>query len=58
METKRIHNVLFLLGKVTDIKVIMALGVMMTPALAVDGGVKVSGNVPSSEELERILAAP
>ena len=43
--------------KVTDIKEIMAFGVMMTPALAVDGVVRVSGKVPSVEELERILAS-
>ncbi|MGA7106005.1 MAG: thioredoxin family protein [Candidatus Deferrimicrobiaceae bacterium] len=43
--------------KVTDIKEIMVFGVMMTPALAVDGVVKVSGKVPSPEELERILAS-
>lgn len=45
------------LEKVTDIQEIMALGVMMTPALAVDGVVKVSGKVPSAEELEAILAS-
>ena len=43
--------------KVTEIREIMALGVMMTPALAVDGVIRVSGKVPSSEELERILAS-
>jgi small redox-active disulfide protein 2 len=45
------------LEKVTDIKEIMAFGVMMTPALAVDGVVKVSGKVPTPEELEGILAS-
>jgi len=44
--------------KVTDIKEIMAFGVMITPALAVDGVVKVSGKVPTTEELEQILASP
>lgn len=43
--------------KVTDIKEIVAFGVMMTPALAVDGVVKVSGKVPTTEELERILVS-
>ena len=33
----------------------MGFGVMMTPALAVDGVVKVSGKVPSAEEIRRIL---
>ena len=41
--------------KVTDIKQIMALGVMMTPALAVDGAVKVSGKLPSLAEVKAML---
>ena len=32
-------------------------GVMMTPALVVDGEVKVSGKLPSEAELTRILSA-
>jgi protein-disulfide isomerase len=38
----------------------MALGVMMTPALAVNGTVKVSGKVPSVPEIKALLqqAAP
>ena len=43
------------LNKVTDLKQIMALGVMMTPALAVNGNVKVVGKVPSVAELKTIL---
>lgn len=43
------------LEKVTDINQIMAFGVMMTPALAVDGVVKVVGKVPSTEEIKRVL---
>jgi len=42
--------------KVKDIGEIMKFGVMMTPALAVDGNVKVSGRVPSVEELKKLLA--
>jgi small redox-active disulfide protein 2 len=42
--------------KVTDIRSIMNFGVMMTPALAVDGIVKVSGKVPSAKEIREILA--
>jgi small redox-active disulfide protein 2 len=42
--------------KVTDIKAIMEYGVMMTPALAVDGVVKLSGKVPSVEEVRKILS--
>ena len=43
------------LNKVTDLKQIMELGVMMTPALAVNGNVKVAGKVPSVAELKTIL---
>jgi arsenite-transporting ATPase len=43
------------LEKVTDLKQIMAFGVMTTPALVVDGQVKVSGKVPSVDELKSIL---
>jgi small redox-active disulfide protein 2 len=42
--------------KVTDIEQIISFGVMMTPALAVDGQVKVAGNIPSIEELKRLIA--
>ena len=41
--------------KVKEIDKIMAFGVMMTPALAVDGEVKVSGKVPSIYELKKLL---
>lgn len=41
--------------KVTDINAIMAFGVMMTPALAIDGEVKLVGRVPGVEELKTIL---
>ncbi|MCG3147810.1 MAG: hypothetical protein PCFJNLEI_01251 [Verrucomicrobiae bacterium] len=44
------------LEKVKEIAQIMAFGVMMTPALVVDGQVKVSGKVPSVEEIKRLLA--
>ena len=44
------------LEKVTDITKIMAFGVMMTPALAVDGDVKVVGKVPSVEDIKELLA--
>lgn len=45
----------FELIKVTDINEIMGFGVMMTPALAVDGDVKVVGKVPSVAELKGML---
>lgn len=43
------------LVKVTDLNEIMSFGVMMTPALAVDGEVKVMGKVPSKTEVMDIL---
>ena len=41
--------------KVEDIKTIMSYGVMVTPALVVDGVVKVSGKIPSVEEVKALL---
>lgn len=49
-------GLLYELIKVTDLKQIMALGVMMTPALAVNGTVKVVGKVPSVAELKTLLS--
>jgi len=42
--------------KVEDIQKIMAYGVMMTPALVVDGLVKLTGKVPSVEELKKLIS--
>lgn len=42
--------------KVTDINDIMAMGVMMTPALAVDGVVKNTGKVLSPDDIKVFLA--
>jgi len=44
------------LEKVTNINEIMKFGVMMTPALAVDGEVKVVGKVPTAEEIKEMLS--
>ena len=41
--------------KVTDLTAIMTFGVMITPAMAVDGKVKVSGKVPSVDEIKKLL---
>jgi len=43
------------LSKVSDIQQIMSHGVMMTPALVVDGDVKVTGKVPSADEIKTWL---
>ena len=45
----------YTLEKVTDINEIMKFGVMMTPALAVDGEVKTVGKVPSVDEIKKML---
>ncbi len=42
--------------KVTDIMEIAGYGVMMTPALVVDGEVKVVGKVPPIDELKAMLS--
>lgn len=43
------------INKVTDLQQIMALGVMMTPALAINGNVKVVGKVPGVAEIKAML---
>ena len=43
------------INKVTDLKQIMALGVMMTPALAVNGTIRLAGRVPSLDEIKKLL---
>lgn len=43
------------LVKVTDIMEITKFGVMMTPALAVDGKVKLVGKVPDPEAIKPLL---
>ena len=43
------------LVKVTDINQITSFGVMMTPALAVDGKVKSVGKVPSVEDIKKLI---
>jgi len=42
-------------SKVEDINEIMKFGVMMTPALAVDGEVKVVGKVPHEDEIKKMV---
>ena len=42
--------------KVTEINEIMKFGVMMTPALAIDGQVKAVGKVPSPDEIKSMLS--
>ena len=46
----------YTLEKVTAIDDIVAFGPVATPALVVDGEIKVAGRVPSAESLEALLA--
>jgi len=43
--------------KVEDINAIIERGVMMTPALYIDGELKASGRIVDAEELKRMLAS-
>ncbi len=43
--------------KVTDLPTIMGYGVMMTPALVVNGEVKLAGKVPTVAQLKEMIGA-
>ena len=45
----------FEIEKVTDINEIMKFGVMITPALVVDGKIKAVGKVPSPDQIKQFL---
>ena len=45
----------FEIEKATDINEIMKFGVIITPALVIDGQVKAVGKVPSPDEIRRML---
>lgn len=49
-------NLEFQIEKVKDLSRIIDFGVMITPALVVDGQVKLTGKVPSVGDLKKILA--
>lgn len=49
-------GVQYTIEKVTDIEKIMAFSVMSTPALVVNGEVKVSGRVPSVEDIKKLIS--
>ena len=49
-------NIKYKLEKVTDINKIMDHGVMITPALVVDGQVKVAGKIPNLKDIKKILS--
>jgi len=41
--------------KIEDLQEIVNRGVMMTPAVVVDGEVKIIGHVPSADEIKKLL---
>lgn len=45
----------YTLEKVTDINAISAFGIVATPALVVDGEVKVAGRVPTADAIKPFL---
>ena len=45
----------YTLEKVTDIKEIMKFGVMVTPALVIDGQVKTAGKLLNIQEIKEML---
>lgn len=49
-------GVKYTIEKVTDIEKIMEFSVMSTPALVVNGQVKVTGRVPSVEDLKKMIS--
>ncbi|MGE5706958.1 MAG: thioredoxin family protein [Bacteroidota bacterium] len=42
--------------KISDLKDMMMAGIMTTPAVSIDGKVKVTGRVPKADEIKRWLA--
>jgi len=48
-------NLDFRIEKVKDLQQIMAFGVMVTPALVVDGVVKVAGKIPGVQDIKKML---
>ncbi len=55
-EAAKTLGIEYQIEKVTDLNKIMSFGVMMTPALVVDGKVKAAGRVPSVEDIKKMLA--
>ena len=41
--------------KIEDLQEIVNRGVMMTPAVIIDGEVKIVGHVPSADEIKKLL---
>jgi small redox-active disulfide protein 2 len=49
-------GVAYRIEKITDADAIIDAGVMITPALVIDGQIKVAGKAPSPNELQDVLA--
>jgi len=49
-------GVAYRLERIADIERMVEIGILMTPALIVDGQVRVVGKVPSVQQLKRLLA--
>ncbi len=49
-------NIDYKLEKVTDINKIMDFGVMITPALVVDGEIKIAGKIPKPDDIKKMLS--
>ena len=54
-EAARLAEVEATVEKITDIGQITSFGVMMTPALVIDGEVKAVGKVLSADEIKALL---
>ena len=54
-EAAKALSIPYELQKITEIKLIMSFRVMSTPALVVDGVVKLAGRVPSLDEAKRLI---
>lgn len=50
------NGIEFTVEKVSDISKIMEFGVMTTPALVVNGEVKVAGKIPSLDDLKKLIS--
>jgi len=42
--------------KVTELNEIMDFGVMVTPALAVDGKIMITGKIPKIDDIKKVLS--
>lgn len=51
----RENNLDVKLSKIEDIAEMMSYNIMTTPAVVVDGAVKIKGHVPSADEVKKVL---